>query len=175
SPGVYETMKPEQKQNLDKFVEEAGLVRVGSLAELEEALEEGYPQLLYYLGHATPDYLTPGEGESITQSDLRNLLRSFDDRERTEGMLAFLNACQTAESGQSGNHLHQLGHRLRRRPRPGHPAHAATARVALAPGGQLHRRLGPVRQPIGGLVTERGAGPGAWSCLRRLGSLGQLR
>ena len=108
SPGVYETMKPEQKQNLDKFVEEAGLVRVGSLAELEEALEEGYPQLLYYLGHATPDYLTLGEGESITQSDLRNLLRSFDDRERPEGMLAFLNACQTAESGQTGSFLEVL-------------------------------------------------------------------
>lgn len=108
SPGVYETMKPEQQQNLDKFVEEVGLVRVGSLAELEEALEEGYPQLLYYLGHATPDYLTLGEGESITQSDLRNLLRSFDDRERPEGMLAFLNACQTAESGQTGSFLEVL-------------------------------------------------------------------
>ena len=108
SPDVYETMKPEQKQNLDKFVEDAGLVRVASLAELEEALEEGYPQLLYYLGHATPDYLTLGDGERITQSDLRNLLRSFDDRERPEGMLAFLNACQTAESGQTGSFLEVL-------------------------------------------------------------------
>ncbi len=108
SPDVYEAMKPEQRQNLDKFVEEAGLARVGSLAELEQALEEGYPQLLYYLGHATPDYLTLGDGEKITQSDLRNLLRSFDDRERPEGMLAFLNACQTAESGQTGSFLEVL-------------------------------------------------------------------
>jgi tetratricopeptide (TPR) repeat protein len=108
SPGVYQTMNRQQQQNLDQFVEAAGLVRVGSLAELEEALEEGYPQLFYYLGHATPDYLTLGDGESITQSDLRNLLRSFDDRERPEGMLAFLNACQTAESGQTGSFLEVL-------------------------------------------------------------------
>ena len=44
----------------------------------------------------------------ITPSDLRNLLRSFDDRERPEGMLAFLNACQTAEAGQTGSFLEVL-------------------------------------------------------------------
>ena len=64
--------------------------------------------MLYWLGHATPDYLTLGENESITPSDLRNLLRSFDDRERPEGMLAFLNACQTAEAGQTGSFLDVL-------------------------------------------------------------------
>ena len=55
-----------------------------------------------------PDYLTLGNHETVTPSDLRNLLRSFDDRERPEGMLAFLNACQTAEAGQTGSFLDVL-------------------------------------------------------------------
>ena len=46
--------------------------------------------------------------EQIAPSDLRNLLRSFDDRERPEGMLAFLNACQTAEAGSGGSFLDVL-------------------------------------------------------------------
>ena len=75
--------------------------------ELKEALEEGYPRLLYWLGHATPDYLLLGD-ERIAPGDLRNLLRSFDDRERPEGMLAFLNACQTAEAGSGGSFLEVL-------------------------------------------------------------------
>ena len=75
--------------------------------ELETALVEGYPRLLYWLGHATPDYLMLGD-QRIAPSDLRNLLRSFDDRERPEGMLAFLNACQTAEAGSGGSFLDVL-------------------------------------------------------------------
>ena len=39
---------------------------------------------------------------------MRNLLRSYDDRERPEGMLAFLNACQTAEAGSGGSFLDVL-------------------------------------------------------------------
>ena len=46
--------------------------------------------------------------ERIAPGDLRNLLRSFDDRERPEGMLAFLNACQTAEAGSGGSFLDVL-------------------------------------------------------------------
>ena len=41
-------------------------------------------------------------------SELRNLLSSSADRERPEGMLAFLNACQTAESGSGGSFLDVL-------------------------------------------------------------------
>ncbi|HKI16959.1 MAG TPA: ATP-binding protein, partial [Isosphaeraceae bacterium] len=108
NPDVYEEMHEDQKQKLDQFLSETGITRVGSMAELEQAMEEGYPQLFYYLGHATPDYLTLGNHETVTPSDLRNLLRSFDDRERPEGMLAFLNACQTAEAGQAGSFLDVL-------------------------------------------------------------------
>ena len=108
NPDIYEEMHEDQKQKLDQFVTDTGITRVGSMAELEQAMEEGYPQLFYYLGHATPDYLTLGNHETVTPSDLRNLLRSFDERERPEGMLAFLNACQTAESGQTGSFLDVL-------------------------------------------------------------------
>ena len=104
--------------------------------ELEAALEEGYPRLLYWLGHATPEYLMLGD-ERIAPGDLRNLLRSFDDRERPEGMLAFLNACQTAEAGSGGlvpgraaqlrlhrgdRHRAADDRQLRQRVRPGVPA-----------------------------------------------------
>jgi hypothetical protein len=108
NPDIYDEMHEDQKQKLDQFLAETGIARVGSMAELEQAMEEGYPQLFYYLGHATPDYLTLGNQETVTPSDLRNLLRSFDDRERPEGMLAFLNACQTAEAGQAGSFLEVL-------------------------------------------------------------------
>jgi tetratricopeptide (TPR) repeat protein len=106
-PTVHEGLVEEQKQRLDQFLAEAGLTAVGSMDELEAALEEGYPRLLYWLGHATPEYLMLGD-ERIAPADLRNLLRSFDDRERPEGMLAFLNACQTAEAGSGGSFLDVL-------------------------------------------------------------------
>ena len=106
-PTVHEGLNDEQKGRLDGFLAEAGLTAVGSLDELEAALEEGYPRLLYWLGHATPEYLMLGD-KRIAPGDLRNLLRSFDDRERPEGMLAFLNACQTAESGSGGSFLDVL-------------------------------------------------------------------
>ena len=106
-PTVHKDLNVEQKQRLDQFLAEAGLTAVGSMDELEAALEEGYPRLLYWLGHATPEYLMLGD-KRIAPGDLRNLLRSFDDRVRPEGMLAFLNACQTAEAGSGGSFLDVL-------------------------------------------------------------------
>ena len=106
-PAVHRELKAEQRQRLDQFVAELGLTVVGTMNELEAALEEDYPQLLYWLGHATPEYLMLGD-ERIAPGDLRNLLRSFDDRDRPEGMLAFLNACQTAEAGSGGSFLDVL-------------------------------------------------------------------
>jgi hypothetical protein len=106
-PSVHEGLNEDQKLRLDQFLAEVELTAVGSMDELEVALEEGYPRLLYWLGHATPEYLQLG-GERIAPGDLRNLLRSFDDRERPEGMLAFLNACQTAEAGSGGSFLDVL-------------------------------------------------------------------
>jgi hypothetical protein len=106
-PTVHEELNVEQKQRLDQFLTGSRLMAVGSIDELEAALEKGYPRLLYWLGHATPEYLQLGD-ERIAPGDLRNLLRSFDDRDRPEGMLAFLNACQTAETGSGGSFLDVL-------------------------------------------------------------------
>ncbi len=60
-PTVHEDLNNEQKGRLDGFLAEAGLTAVGSMDELEAALEEGYPRLLYWLGHATPEYLMLGD------------------------------------------------------------------------------------------------------------------
>ena len=118
-------MRAEERRDLDVFLKEFGFepisapsppgktdakqvrTQVGSLDELEAALEAGYPRLLYWLGHAQPDYLLLGD-ERISPADLRNLLRTYDDRDRPEGMLAFLNACRTAEPGSKDSFLHVL-------------------------------------------------------------------
>ena len=107
-PTVYKFLPEEQRKHLDEFLAEERLTRVGSLRELKAALRAGYPRLLYWLGHATPEYLRLGDTEEIHPSDLRNLLSSYADRERPEGMLAFLNACQTAEAGSGGSFLDVL-------------------------------------------------------------------
>ena len=107
-PTVYKFLPEEQRRHLDEFLAEERLTRVGSLRELKAALRAGYPRLLYWLGHATAEYLRLGDTEEIHPSDLRNLLSSYADRERPEGMLAFLNACQTAEAGSGGSFLDVL-------------------------------------------------------------------
>ena len=124
-PKAREGLRAEERRDLDVFLKEFGFepssapsppgktdakqvrTQVGSLDELEAALEAGYPRLLYWLGHAQPDYLLLGD-ERISPADLRNLLRTYDDRDRPEGMLAFLNACRTAEPGSKDSFLHVL-------------------------------------------------------------------
>ena len=124
-PKAREGLRDEERRDLDVFLKEFGFepnsapsppgktdakqvrTQVGSLDELEVALEAGYPRLLYWLGHAQPDYLLLGD-ERISPADLRNLLRTYDDRDRPEGMLAFLNACRTAEPGSKDSFLHIL-------------------------------------------------------------------
>ena len=115
-PTVYQNLNGEQRRLLDEFLTEARLTRVGSLRELKTALRADFPQLLYWLGHATPEYLQLGPAdhrepvEKIFPSDLRNLLRDAgrDEVERPEGTLAFLNACQTAEAGSTESFLNVL-------------------------------------------------------------------
>ena len=124
-PKAREGLRAEERRDLDVFLKEFGFesisapsppgktdakqvrTQVGSLDNLEAALEAGYPRLLYWLGHAEPDYLLLGD-ERISPADLRNLLRTYDDRDRPEGMLAFLNACRTAEPGSKDSFLHVL-------------------------------------------------------------------
>ncbi|QEH32543.1 WD domain, G-beta repeat [Aquisphaera giovannonii] len=109
-PSVRANLKEEQRDELDRFLAEARLTPVGSLKDLRAELRKGYPRLLYWLGHATPEYLRLGDAEKVRPADLRNLLSSYASREKPEGMLAFLNACQTAESGSGGSFLDVLHH-----------------------------------------------------------------
>src|SRR5262249_44576126 len=81
-PTVYNALHEEQKRKLDAFLAEERLTRVGSMRELRAALRAGYPGLLYWLGHACPEYFCLGDSEKIHPSDLRNLLTSFVERER---------------------------------------------------------------------------------------------
>jgi hypothetical protein len=106
-PTVHEGLNHDQKQRLDQFLAEAGLTPVGSMAGLEAALKEGYPRLLYWLGRATPEFLMLGD-ERIAPGDLRYLFRSFANRGRTGGTLAFLNASQTAEMGTGRSFREEL-------------------------------------------------------------------
>ncbi len=111
-PTVHESLHDDQRQRLDQFMDEAGLTTVGSMDELKEAMEAGYPRLLYWLGHTTDDFCLRLGDEKIAPADLKSLLSDFDDRERPEGMLAFLNACQTAEARSGGSFLEALHHTL---------------------------------------------------------------
>src|SRR5262249_50720531 len=109
-PTVHASLHEDQKRRLDEFLAESRVTRAGSLKELKAALRAGFPHLLYWLGHATPEFFRLGDAEKILPSDLRNLLRDAmdameEDRERPEGTLAFLNACQTAEAGPTESFL----------------------------------------------------------------------
>jgi WD40 repeat protein len=124
-PKARQGLRAEERRDLEVFLKEFGFepisassppgkpnakqlrTQVSSLDELEAALEAGYPSLLYWLGHAQPDHLLLGD-ERISPADLRNLLRTYDDRDRPEGMLAFLNACRTAEPGSRDSFLRVL-------------------------------------------------------------------
>ncbi|QEH32544.1 WD domain, G-beta repeat [Aquisphaera giovannonii] len=105
---VRENLGADQGAALDRFLAEEGLAPVGSLKELRAELRKGPPRLLYWLGHATPDCLHLGDTERVRPGDLRSLLSGYASRERPEGMLAFLNACRTAEAGSGGSFLDVL-------------------------------------------------------------------
>ncbi|QEH38433.1 WD domain, G-beta repeat [Aquisphaera giovannonii] len=106
-PTVYEALREDQRRRLDAFLAGGRVARAGSLKELRASLKGGYPRLLYWLGHATPEHLRLGPGEPIRPGQLRDAL-DVDDRERPDGMLAFLNACRTAESGSGESFLNVL-------------------------------------------------------------------
>jgi formylglycine-generating enzyme required for sulfatase activity/tetratricopeptide (TPR) repeat protein len=101
----------DQRRALDEFRQRRGPVWIESVAQLEKELGAGRPDLIYWLGHADPSALYL-DGESVTPKQLRRLLRADEDDEdedRNAG-LVFLNACQTAEAGESGSFLETFYH-----------------------------------------------------------------
>src|SRR5262249_6311143 len=70
--------------------------------QLAGALAKGRPDLLYWLGHATPEALHLGDEDDykVTPSNLTEMLEGDGEDERVGG-LVFLNACRTAEARPS--------------------------------------------------------------------------
>src|SRR5262249_18557385 len=101
----------DQKERLEEFLRRNGPAVVATKDELTRSLRKDRPDLLYWLGHATPWGLCLGQ-ESVSPADLNRWLRGAgEDTERFCG-LAFLNACQTAEFDRDGSFrdaLHAAG------------------------------------------------------------------
>src|SRR5437764_9501911 len=92
---VRARLPPDQNDRLETFIRQNGPVVVETKGDLTRSLRKDRPDLLYWLGHATPSALFLG-AEEITPGELRRWLRGGDgeDPERFGG-LAFLNACET--------------------------------------------------------------------------------
>ena len=96
----------DQQQALAVFLDARGLKAVESRPALVEALKGGRPEILYWLSHAEPKALYLAD-EPVTPDDLYDLLRGGGSG--PVGGLAFLNACRTAESAETGSFLEALG------------------------------------------------------------------
>ena len=106
-PKIRAGLPDDQRQTLDAFLIGHGLKTIESRAGLAEALKSGRPELMYWLCHADPSALYLGD-EAIGANDLLDLLRSGEQGGDRLGGLAFLNACQTAESSEVGSFLDAL-------------------------------------------------------------------
>lgn len=107
---IRDGLPDDQKARLLGLAERCKLPMVNTRAELLEALRPGRPDLIYWLCHADPTALILDD-EPIGPSDLLEMLRGDDDDDRLGG-IAFLNACQTAESTVEGSFLdalHEVG------------------------------------------------------------------
>jgi WD40 repeat protein len=108
-PKIRRGLPEDQRARLDAFARgrAGGPVPqvVESRAGLEAALEEGRPDLLFFLCHATPEALELGD-DRVSPADLAELLQGALGARY--GGLAFLNACRTAEEGQLGSFLGAL-------------------------------------------------------------------
>jgi WD40 repeat protein len=106
---IYKGLQKEQRAELDAFLR-GKAATVGSLAALPEELEDGKPLLLYWLGHATPEYLQLGERETVTPGELGARLLKYFERDPSLRILVFLNACRTGEAGKQESFVGVLRH-----------------------------------------------------------------
>jgi hypothetical protein len=104
-PFVRDRLPDDQRRRLADFAARPGLTLAESREQLEEALRERRPDLMYWFCHARPEELVLGD-QSISPGQLLELLQGDDlDGDRPVGGLAFFNACRTAEAGQEGSFL----------------------------------------------------------------------
>jgi formylglycine-generating enzyme required for sulfatase activity len=90
----------EQYHRFAEFAARHNFRIVHNKDELQTALADQRPNLLYWLSHAHADALVLA-GDEISPELLSELLSQDDDE--SFGGLAFLNACQTAERGEEGS------------------------------------------------------------------------
>ena len=95
----------DHQQRLNDFVQSHELTMVGTKSELAAEIKTRRPDIIYWLSHATPSALVLGD-EEITPRQLRKLFRG--DRDYQLGGFVFLNACQTAEMGETGSFFDAL-------------------------------------------------------------------
>ena len=101
-PGVFTKLPDVQQRRFQGFADAHNLSFIRSKKQLAEELVQGRPDLLYWLGHATPEALHLGDGDDykVTPSNLTEMLEGDGEDERIGG-LVFLNACRTAEASPS--------------------------------------------------------------------------
>ncbi len=94
-PVAYNKLHDDQKQRLEDYLARKRLNKVESLDELKQGLTQGQPRLLYWFGNSRPECLLLGNREIITPRTLEDELIRSAKGDRSQGMLIFLNACQT--------------------------------------------------------------------------------
>src|SRR5262249_52814043 len=96
-PTVLGEMDERYRARFQTFARKENLQFIQTKLDLKDALAKGRPDLLYWLGHATPEALILGtEGaHRIRPTDPRKMLEAGG---RRTGGLVFLNACRTAEA-----------------------------------------------------------------------------
>src|SRR5262249_31693117 len=100
---VFKDLPQQHQQDYTAFARDGGHCPASSVGDLEEALRSNPPDIIYWLSHAVPSALNLGDRQ-ISPRDLLRLFRDDDGRARFNG-LAFLNACQSAETGEGESFL----------------------------------------------------------------------
>ena len=106
-PDVENRLPERLRHRLAAFLASNSCRRVSSLEQLESALEEHWPRIIYWLSHATPRGLELAS-DLVSPLDLLNLIQGNELSRRRQRLLLFLNACQTAESTAEGSFLEAL-------------------------------------------------------------------
>lgn len=106
---IRDGLPEDQQQRLAAFIEKHGLNVVHTKKDLKTATRTERPDVLYWLSHAEPEALILSH-EPVSPRELRKLLKQDDDEHLGFGGLAFLNACQTAESSREEGSFFEAFH-----------------------------------------------------------------
>ena len=97
---IRDGLPEDQQKRIADFVAKHSLKMVHEKEDLQDAIAGQRPDLLYWLSHANADALVLGD-EEISPGHIYRML--MQENGSVFGGLAFLNACQTAETGAAGS------------------------------------------------------------------------